>query len=394
MGADAPDSDTQIQTDSSGLIRPGGKVDPDAIRDEVERLQRLAGDDVLLPRVRFELQRDPKQPRLDRYLSTRIGFMSRNQLQQLIEEGSATVNDRGAKASTKLRAGDVVELVVPPPPPTSIQPERMELDVMFEDDALIILNKRAGVIVHPARTEKMGTIINGLAWHFRNVSGGELSEVGSEHARPGVVHRLDRDTTGCIVFAKTEHAHWKLGAQFEKRTCDKRYLALVEGTVGSDVEVIDKPIGPHPSREKGYREKMVVRHDDLGKPSVTICRVRERYRLHDRPVGHQEFSLVELELKTGRTHQIRVHMTDAGHPLVGDDMYAGRFFERVGAEPVERQMLHAALLAIEHPETGETLAPVAPLPPDFRALLEHLRSGRVQALDPAGSVPRKRLGLD
>jgi len=392
LGAEAPDD--AIQTDASGLIRPGGKVDPDAIRAEVERLQRLAGDDVLLPRVRFELQRDPKQPRLDRYLSTRIGFMSRNQLQQLIEDGSATVNDRNAKASTKLRAGDVVELVVPPPPPTSIQPEEMPLNVMYEDDELIILNKHAGVIVHPARTEKMGTMINGLAWHFKNISGGDLSEVGSEHARPGVVHRLDRDTTGCIVFAKTERAHWKLGEQFEKRTCDKRYLAIVEGLVRPDVEVIDKPIGPHPSREKGYREKMVVRHDDLGKNSVTIRRVRERYRLHERAVGHQEFSLVELELKTGRTHQIRVHMTDAGHPLVGDDMYGGRFFEREGAEPVERQMLHAALLAIAHPTTGETLAPVAPMPDDFRALVEHLRTGLIETVEPAGSVPRKRLGLD
>jgi 23S rRNA pseudouridine1911/1915/1917 synthase len=300
------------------LIQPGGKVDPEAVRAAYERA-RDEGDDDYLARVRFELQRD-LQSRLDKYLVTRVTFMSRSALQRLIEGGGATVNGRSAKASTKLRGGDVVELIIPQPPSGEITPEDIPLDVLVEDEHLIVIDKPADIIVHPARSELCGTMVNALAWRFRNVSGGELSPVGEEFARPGVVHRLDRHTSGCIVFAKTEEAHWKIGRQFENRTVDKRYLAVVEGRVEPDFQVIDLPLGPHPSKAKGAREKRVVRHDDLGKPSVTLCRVRERYTLPD----GRRFSLVELELKTGRTHQIRVHLSYLGHPIVGDDMYGGR----------------------------------------------------------------------
>jgi 23S rRNA pseudouridine1911/1915/1917 synthase len=219
--------------------------------------------------------------------------------------------------------------------------------------------------------------------------------VGAEEARPGVVHRLDRHTTGCIVFAKTEETHWKLGRQFEFREVDKRYLAVTHGRVEPDGFVIDKPIGPHPSREKGYREKMVVRHDELGKPSVTIVRVRERYRLSGREAGDREFSLVELELKTGRTHQIRVHLSDEGRPIVGDDMYGGRAFSTGPNDEVvmARQALHAALLAFQHPITGETMSFVAPPPMDMSRLLAALRVGATEVLDVGGTVSAVRLGL-
>ncbi|MEO1007845.1 MAG: RluA family pseudouridine synthase [Planctomycetota bacterium] len=378
-----------------GLLDPGGKVDQDALRAAVER---AGPDDPDARRVVLTLQRDIND-RLDRYLTSRIPFMSRSQIQRLIEDGHAVVNGRTARASTKLRGGDAIDLVLPPPPSGEIEPEDIPLDVLFEDAHIIVLNKRAGIIVHPARSHNRGTMLNALAWRFRGQGGGALSPVGTEFARPGVVHRLDRDTTGCIAFAKTEEAHWKLAAQFEKRTTDKRYLAIVHGRVESAVEVIEAPIGPHPSREKGYREKMVVRHDQLGKPSVTICRVREVYRLHDRPVGDQWFSLVELELKTGRTHQIRVHLSDRGWPIVGDDMYGGRAFELPGGDATEagtidRQMLHAALLAFEHPITGKTMAPVAPIPGDMNRLLAHLRSGMVERVNPAHAVPYARLDLE
>src|SRR5207237_544946 len=154
-------------------------------------------------------------------------FMSRTQLARLIDEGGVTVNARRPKASTKLRAGDRVEVYVPPPPPTDIQPENIPIDVLYEDEHLIVLNKRPDIIVHPARAHKGGTMVNALAFHFQNRSGGALSGVGREFARPGVVHRLDRDTSGLIIFAKTDEAHWRLGQQFERRTVDKRYLALV-----------------------------------------------------------------------------------------------------------------------------------------------------------------------
>lgn len=381
---------------TSELLLPGGKVDPDAIRRAVEAARESSDDDAELPRVEFKLQRD-LNARLDKYLTSRITFLSRNQLQKLIDDGGVTVNGRKAKPSTKLRLGDEVAVTVPPPASKATVPEEIPLAVLFEDEHLIVLNKQPGIIVHPARSELAGTMINALAWHFQNVSGGELSTVGDEFARPGVVHRLDRDTSGCIVFAKDDETHWKLGRQFEKRRVDKRYLAVVQGRVGPDFEPIDLPIGPHPSKEKGYREKQVVRHDDLGKPSITICRVRERYRLHDRSVGDQDFTLCELELKTGRTHQIRVHMSAKDHPLVGDDMYGGKPFMPTGAPEVSmsRQALHAALLGFEHPITGEDLVFVAPPEGDLLALIAHLREhGSPERTEIGGTVSLKRLGLD
>jgi 23S rRNA pseudouridine1911/1915/1917 synthase len=391
-------ADEEVRASLGGeLVLPGGKVDPEAIQRAIDRARQSAAEGAVeneaeggeeeLPRVTFTLQRD-LNTRLDKYLTSRITFMSRTQLQRLIDSGGVTVNDRPAKPSTKLFRGDRVEVVVPPPPEKGIQPEEIPLEALYEDEHLIVLNKQADIIVHPARSELSGTMINALAWRFQNVSGGALSAVGEEFARPGVVHRLDRNTTGCIVFAKSDEAHWKLGRQFEKRTVDKRYLALVQGRVEPEGQVIDLPLGPHPSREKGYREKYVVRHDDLGKPSVTICRVRERYR------EGGEHSLVELELKTGRTHQIRVHMSFSGWPIVGDDMYGGKPLEI--AEPpmrVERQMLHAGLLAFEHPISGEPMVFTAPAPPDFVAAVAELRGRGVEMVHVDATVPLARFGL-
>ncbi|GMV26393.1 MAG: hypothetical protein AMXMBFR58_24240 [Phycisphaerae bacterium] len=397
------------------LVLPGGKVDPEALRRAVEAAQAAAADqgdesesDDVLPRITFEIRRD-LQKRLDKYLTDRITFMSRNQLQKLIDEGGVTVNSRAPKSSTVLRAGDVVEVLVPPPPPTEIQPEDIALDVMFEDEHLIVLNKSPDIIVHPARSHNKGTMINALAYHFRNrsPSGGALSGVGKEFARPGVVHRLDRHTSGVIVFAKQDEAHWKLGHQFEHRRVDKRYLAIVEGIVEPEADVIGLPIGPHPSKEKGYREKYVVRHDELGKHAVTIVRVRERYyvkpasdapitvpvnacvspgwsgspgRASEPPVSGGSkrtagYSLVELELKTGRTHQIRVHLSHLGWPIVGDDMYGGKpYVDAKGQTVIARQALHACILGIRHPISNEPMQFTAPLRGDMAALVRDLRA--------------------
>lgn len=387
-----PEADAPI-IDADELTQPGGKLDADLLRDAVERARSGSGGSSM-PRVQFTLSRDLNEPRLDKYLTSRIRFLSRTQLQQIIDAGGATVGGKPAKSSTKLRKDDRVRLAIPPPPPSEVVPQQIGIDVLFEDEHLIVLNKHAGVIVHPARSEADGTLINALAWHFENVSQGELSPLGKDQARPGVVHRLDRDTTGCIVFAKDEQSHWKLGAQFEHRTTDKRYLAVVHGSVEPDAHVIDKPIGPHQSKVKGYREKQVIRYDDLGKPSVTICRVHERYTLHERAVGDQHFSLVELELKTGRTHQIRVHLSDDAWPIVGDDMYGGRAFDFPDGTQMARQALHAALLAIAHPITGEPMVFSAPPPADFRALVAQLRSScEPERVFTHGSVPLARFGL-
>lgn len=438
--ADAPhqresQDDASDVARASGLILPGGKVSAEALAKAAQQAGDAADEDEELGRVVFSLQRDLKK-RLDKYLTDRIGFMSRNQLQRLIDEGGVLVNDKLPKASTVLRAGDVVEVVVPPPPSKDILAEDIPLDVMYEDEYIIVLNKQPDIIVHPARTHLKGTMINALTYHFQNRSpfkghaGNKLSTVGGEFARPGVVHRLDRHTSGCIVFAKQDEAHWKLGHQFEHRTVDKRYLAVVEGRIEPDQDVINLPIGNHPSKEKGYREKYVVRHDEQGKNAVTIYRVRERYRLgrHEgvekgkadqlagaapRPaqgwnasassVPHpsvpsclrasvpstSEYSLVELELKTGRTHQIRVHLSHNEWPIVGDDMYAGRpFVDDRGETIIARQALHACTLGFKHPITEQPMQFTAPLRGDIARLVQTLRrmSGGGERVETKGAT--------
>ncbi|MEC9374225.1 MAG: RluA family pseudouridine synthase [Planctomycetota bacterium] len=364
------------ESSRADLIAPGGKIDEDLVRSLVA--EGDTGEDEALRRVQFKLTRDLRK-RLDQYLTDRIGFLSRAQAQRLIDSEMVQVNGRTPKASTKLRLGDVVDVVVPPPPSKEIKPERIPIQVLFEDEHLIVLNKTPDIIVHPARSHLSGTLVNALAWHFQNnsPSGGGLSEVGADDARPGVIHRLDRQTSGVLVFAKHEETHWKIARQFEHRTVDKRYLAVVTGALDPLAEVIDLPIGPHPSNVKGQREKYVVRYDDWGKPSVTIYRTRERY---------EGYTLVEIELRTGRTHQIRVHMSHRGHPLVGDDMYGGPLltYGHLGAESpngpgadlMTRQALHAASLTFRHPMTGERMTFTAPVPLDMARLIAILRKHR------------------
>lgn len=468
-GADTPKS--------TGMIQHGGKVDPRALRARLEnagtpdlvgagageqgdaegpiietgdtdQVRSPSVDDDAPNRVVFVLQRNLDK-RLDKYLCDRITFMSRTQLQRLIDEGGVTVNGRAPKASTKLGAGDRVEVYVPPPPPTDVIPQDIPLNVLYEDEHLIVLNKTPDIIVHPARGDKSGTIINALAFHFQNRSnvGGGLSGVGKDFARPGVVHRLDRHTSGLILFAKSDEAHWRLGQQFEQRTVDKRYLALVHGVFEPTIDVIDLPLGPHQSKEKGYREKYVVRHDHLGKQSLTIARVRQTFvrdrdiaiasdqvssvpqaapgvapgwkpalgsnRAAAEPGGPRRdvpaFTLMELELKTGRTHQIRVHLSHRGFPIVGDDMYGGRAIYAdpaahvsltppVKLEPnqpvppelvlINRQALHAATLRFRHPADGRVMSFTAPLPADMLGALRALRRMDETSLpiDPPGAT--------
>lgn len=367
-----------------GLTTGGGAVDPDLVRAASASTDEDNTDAALT--VTFRLTRDLKK-RLDKYLQDRIPFMSRTQLQRLIAESGVTVNDRQPKASTNLRLGDVVTVVVPPPPAKDIPAEEIPLQVLYEDDDLIVINKQAELIVHPARGNKRGTLINALVWHFTHRSGGALSTVGADDARPGVVHRLDRSTTGVIVVAKTDTAHWRLARQFENRTTDKRYLALVHGRVEPVADIIDLPIGKHPI----HRELMAVRFDEAAKPSQTLYRVREQF---------DEFALVELELHTGRTHQIRVHLSHLGWPIVGDEPYGGRVVaerdlarEARGDGPlITRQALHATSLAVRHPMTATPMEFIAPLWPDMHRLIELLRTHRRAQgpVNPAGS----RVDLD
>lgn len=438
---DSSDDDDRIEL-SSGTIAPGpgGKIDAESVQQAIHAAMQAArtgadsdddGEEVesglsadaerAIRTVRFVLSKDLHK-RLDRYICDRIDFLSRNQVQKLIDDGSIKVNGRLPKASTELRKNDAVEVVVPLPPSKNIQPEDIPLDVLYEDQHIIVLNKQPDIIVHPARSHIKGTMLSALAHHFRHRSqfGGDLSTVGNEFARPGVVHRLDRHTSGCIVFAKTDEAHWKLGHSFEHRRVEKRYLAVVHGIVEPAQDAIDLPIGPHPSREKGYREKQVVRHDELGKPALTLYRVREWYGLADQkpsttsvpastsgwapiapaplppglarlPVTENGlFSLVELDLKTGRTHQIRVHLSETGFPIVGDDMYGGKSFSRQGEMIIEHPALHAALLAFDHPITEKRMEFVAPLRSNIATLVAELRRKGVTRPD----VPGCRVDLE
>jgi len=372
----------------------------------LELYTRQDADDETPVSVTFTLARDLEK-RLDRYLVDRVPFLSRTSLQRLIRESAVTVNGRVPKPSTRLRRGDVVVAMLPPPPSNEIGADDIPLELIFEDEHLIVVNKQAGLIVHPARSIRRGTLVNALAWHFLHSGSGRLSSVGEELARPGVVHRLDRHTTGVIVAAKNDVAHWRLAKQFQDRRTRKRYIALVHGAVEPDGSLIDLPLGKHAS----IRERYAVRWDETGKPSQTVVRVLERY---PGITPDQTCTLVELDLLTGRTHQIRVHLSHLGWPIVGDDLYDGRPLVRgtetpvvvrrrsddrpsdaerdearsIGADAstiIDRQALHAATLSFTHPITGEALHFTAPVPADLRAAIHALRVRGVAIVDAPGS---------
>ena len=374
---------------TASLLGAGGAVDRDALFALYE--ENAAKDDESPVTVEFELLKDLEK-RLDRYMVDRVPFLSRTQIQRLIDEEAIKVNGRVPKSSTKLKKGDKIVATLPPPPSGAIQPEDIPLEVLYEDSAIIVVNKPAGLIVHPARSHKSGTLVNALAWRFKYVSGGELSKVGEEFARPGIVHRLDKLTSGAIVSAKNDTAHWRLGKQFEMRRTDKRYLALVHGHPERAVETIDLPLGKHPS----IKEKYAVRFDDTGKPSITILRVRERYTTP----SSAKYALVELELKTGRTHQIRVHVSYLGFPIVGDDMYGGKHStERdLGGERdamlLARQALHATTLGFKHPMTEQPMTFTAPLAADLARAVALLRAAtRATGSEPAVDAPGATIDL-
>jgi 23S rRNA pseudouridine1911/1915/1917 synthase len=303
--------------------------------------------------------------RVDKYLHGRFRNLSRHFLQDAIRAGAVKVNGKPVKPSFRLSPGDVVEMVIPEPPSKDILPEDIPLDVLYEDQDLIILNKPADLIVHPARGNTHGTLVNALAHYSDQLSSG-LGEF-----RPGIVHRLDRDTTGVMVVTKHDAAQWEIAKQFETRQVKKTYLAIVHGTPELQADRINAPLGVHPT----IREKYAIR-PEIGKEAITFYEVLEPFR---------GFSLLKLEPHTGRTHQIRVHLSYIKHPIVADDMYGGRLVYRwqlADAEPaveepvITRCALHASTLEFTHPTTGERVKFEAPLPKDMQTLLDLLRQYR------------------
>jgi 23S rRNA pseudouridine1911/1915/1917 synthase len=296
---------------------------------------------------------DAAGTRLDSFVAGSDLALTRSQVRHLIDGGRVTIGGRVRKAGQLVRAGDEVRVEVPAVASTVAEPEALPLDVLYEDETLIVVNKAPGMVVHPAPGRWQGTLVNALLHRFGAMPGHEAS-------RPGIVHRLDRDTSGVMVIARTTAALEHLGRQFAARTVSKRYLAVVRGNVRSDVLHIDAPIGRHTVE----RKKMSTRAR-VGRPAITHVRVLERFG---------RATLVEAAPETGRTHQIRVHLAARGHPIIGDAVYGRPRAEE--ASWIGRHALHAAALGIVHPERGVPMTFEAELWPDMRALLTTLRERR------------------
>ncbi len=300
----------------------------------------------------INLQVQETDTRIDRYLSQQLPDLSRSRIQKLIEQSHVRVNGKvcvSKKAIVQL--GDRISLEIPEAQPLDLQPEHIPLEVLFEDDSLIVINKPAGLVVHPAAGHWEGTLVNALLAHC------PLAAIGGVQ-RPGIVHRLDKDTTGAMVIAKTDQAYQHLQAQLKAKTARREYLGVVYGSPRADTGIIDQPVGRH----LVDRKKMaVVPEQKGGRPAVTYWRVQER-------LGN--YTLMHFQLETGRTHQIRVHSAHMGHPIIGDPVYSSG--HSIGVK-LPGQALHAWRLRLQHPVTGEWIEAIAPSPPAFVTLLQVLR---------------------
>ncbi len=311
---------------------------------------------------RFVVAPEEAGLRLDLFLAKKEPGLSRSQIQRAVAEGRVLVNDRPGKAGRKVKAADVVAISIPEARPSEATPEAIPLTILYEDSSLLVVDKPAGMVVHPAAGHAGGTLVNALLHHCSDLSG-----IGGV-LRPGIVHRLDKGTSGLLVAAKSDAAHRGLAGQFKRREVKKTYLALVYGNPREDGGRIDAAVGRHPTDRK--RMSTTVRR---GRPAATLWRVRERFA---------SAALLEVDIETGRTHQIRVHLTDLGYPVVGDTVYGGTgrirnvadTAVRARIKALDRQALHAWRLSFTHPVTGESLSFSSPLPADMADLIEWMRA--------------------
>lgn len=290
--------------------------------------------------------------RIDRYLSEEMEDRSRSYIQKLIKEQYVIVNQKPVKANYRLSLGDMVEITLPEAKEPDIIPENIPLDILYEDQDIIIVNKPKQMVVHPAPGHYSGTLVNALMYHC----GQELSGINGT-MRPGIVHRIDMDTTGSLIVCKNDMAHQSLSEQLKIHSIKRVYVAIVHGNIKEDNGTVNSPIGRHPTE----RKKMSI-HTKNGRNAITHYKVLERFG---------EYTYIQCELETGRTHQIRVHMASIGHPLVGDQVYGPR---KCPFPKLQGQTLHAKTLGIIHPRTGEYLEINAPLPDYFIELLDRLRN--------------------
>jgi len=314
-------------------------------------------------RCKFSVSEEDKSQRLDAFLVLQTQDLTRSRVQDLIRSGFVRVNHRLSKPGYRLKPGDHVEVTFPPPEPLRLEPEAVTFEVVYEDPWLIVVNKPPGVVVHPAPGHFTGTLVHGLLHHCKDLSG-----IGGA-MRPGIVHRLDKDTSGLMVVAKNDAAHAFLSHQFKAGEVTKRYVALVHGIVKEQSGEIDLPIGRHPVK----RKEMSIR-PTTGRVAKTVWEKKEELA--------GLFSLLSVSPKTGRTHQIRVHLSHMGYPIVGDPVYGHRrswwkvrFPEDISVlSRIERQMLHAGTLGFLHPQGRGYREFNAPLPPDMEAVLEMLKT--------------------
>ncbi len=297
--------------------------------------------------------------RLDRCVAAYLDGCSRNRVGDLIRSGCVRVNNTQKKSSYCVKPGDDITGRIPPPETIDLQPEPLNIEILYEDKDIIVVNKAAGMVVHPAPGHMSGTMANALLYHCPDIQG-----TGGE-TRPGIVHRLDKDTSGVIVVAKNQNAHIKLSRQFEKRTIHKEYMTIVYGDVKPDAGRIERPIGRHPAD----RTRMAVIDGEKGRHALTFWQVKRRF---------EGLTMLAVILKTGRTHQIRVHCASMHHPIVGDTVYgSSKVFRNFKTRPqiltslkaTKRQMLHAHRMTLDHPVSGASLSFEAPLPEDMTDLL-------------------------
>lgn len=297
----------------------------------------------------FEITEELEDERIDKCLAALIDSLSRSFIQKMIKEEEIRVNGAAVKGSYRVKAEDVVEFTLPKAVEPDIEPENIPLDILYEDKDVIVVNKPKGMVVHPAAGHYSGTLVNALMYHCGN----ELSGINGV-MRPGIVHRIDKDTTGSVIVCKNDAAHSCIARQLKEHSVTRRYVALCYGVLKEDELTIDKPVGRHPFE----RKKMAV-NEKNGKRAVTHVKVLKRFR---------EYTYIECKLETGRTHQIRVHMASIGHPLLGDEVYSGR----KAPFRLQGQTLHAKILGFRHPATGEYIETEAPLPEYFEHLLKIL----------------------
>jgi 23S rRNA pseudouridine1911/1915/1917 synthase len=306
--------------------------------------------------------------RIDTFLASRIEHASRSQIRRAIESGDITVSYRMVKPSYSVRPGEEIQVELPASAPLEAAPEPIPIEIIYEDEEILVINKPAGMVTHPGAGVTSGTLANALVHHFTQISHQPPRRGGA--SRPGIVHRLDVGTSGLIIVAKTDRAHIRLAEQFESRRVFKSYQALVYGNVTAEEGTIDLPIG----RDPRGRVKMAVRPAGEGRPALTSYRVLERFA---------EFTLLDVEIKTGRTHQIRVHLAHLKHPVSGDSAYSGGRANtikdaqvRAAAAKLGRPFLHAARLTIMHPAKEEEMSFTSPLPDELQSFLEMLRRNK------------------